>query len=273
MGVASLKSLWQLKDFLPKKRKTFLIAMCQVLLLWDLKKPDWLKVEHPDVGVECKQSHVVKCSIDHEKCFVDHRKNKPMWVSMQHTYVFGHMTKILNIKAYCMGILTHNWVKHHAGNRETTRDWYLQGIVSMNGLVATGLIRMKQTTNHKVNHRLNLMINLTWNEMVLICAWPLLTNTMGIKTTDFVLLPTNSGNGMQMFSLEGGKIWLTTTLEKRSKLNSYSTACLLRVGTRGLEKLMISWQQVYSNSSRRYQVKVTCTPPLYFVVGWGGFRV
>ena len=51
--------------------------------------------------------------------------------------------------------------------------------------------------------------------MVLIGAWPLLTNSMGIETTDFVLLLTNSGNRMQMFSPEGGKIWLTATLEKR----------------------------------------------------------
>ena len=109
--------------------------------------------------------------------------------------------------------------------------------------------------------------------MVLIGAWPLLTNTMGIKTTDSISLLMNSGNRMQMFSLEGGKIWLTTTLEKRSKSNSYLIACLLRVGTRGLQKLMISWQQVYLNSSQRYQVEVTCTPPLCFRVGWGGFRV
>ena len=77
--------------------------------------------------------------------------------------------------------------------------------------------------------------------MVLIGAWSLLTNTMGIETTDFVSLLMNSGNGIQMFLLEGGKIWLTTTLGKRLKSNSYSTACLLRVKTRGLQKLMISW--------------------------------
>ena len=85
--------------------------------------------------------------------------------------------------------------------------------------------------------------------MVLIGAWPLLTNNMGIKTTDFILLLINSGGGMQMFLTEGGKIWLTTTLKKRLKSNSYSTACLLRVGTRGQQKLVISWWQVYWNSS------------------------
>ena len=103
--------------------------------------------------------------------------------------------------------------------------------------------------------------------------WPSLISTMGIKTTDFISLLTNSGNGMWMFSPEEGKIWLTATLEKRVKSNSYLTACLLRVGTRGPETLMISWQQVYSNLSQRYQVKATCTPPLCFMVGWGGFRV
>ena len=82
--------------------------MCQVLMWWNLKKPDWLKEKCPDVGVECKQDHVAKCSIDCEKCFVNHHKNKPTWVSVQHTCIFGHMTKIPNIKAYCMGILTHN---------------------------------------------------------------------------------------------------------------------------------------------------------------------
>ena len=136
-----------------------------------------------------------------------------------------------------------------------------------------GLVRMKPTTKHKTNHRSNLMINLTLNKMVLLGAWPSLTSTMGIKTTDFVLLLTNSGNGMQMFSPEGGKIWLTTTLEKRLKSSSYLTACSVRVGTRGLEMLMISWKQVHLKSSQRYQVKVTCTAPLCFVVGWGRFRV
>ena len=40
--------------------------------------------------------------------------------------------------------------------------------------------------------------------MVLIGVWPLSTNTMGIKTTDFILLVENSGDGMQMLSLEEG---------------------------------------------------------------------
>ena len=40
--------------------------------------------------------------------------------------------------------------------------------------------------------------------MVLVGVWPLSTNTMGIKTTDFILLVENSGDGMQMLSPEGG---------------------------------------------------------------------
>ena len=34
-------------------------------------------------------------------------------------------------------------------------------------------------------------------------VWHLLTNTMGIKTTNFALLVKNSGDEMQMLSLEG----------------------------------------------------------------------
>ena len=40
--------------------------------------------------------------------------------------------------------------------------------------------------------------------MVLIGVWPLSTNTMGIKTIDFVLLVENSGDRMEMLSPEGG---------------------------------------------------------------------
>ena len=43
-----------------------------------------------------------------------------MWVSVLHACIFGHVTKIPSIKAYSMGILTHNEVKHHEGNRETS---------------------------------------------------------------------------------------------------------------------------------------------------------
>ena len=109
--------------------------------------------------------------------------------------------------------------------------------------------------------------------MVLIGVWPLSTNTMGIETTDFILLVVNSGNGMQILSLEREKTWLTASLEKRSKSNSYSIACLLKARTRGQQKLMISWLQVFLNSSPRYQVEVTCTPPLCLEIGWVGFKL
>ena len=109
--------------------------------------------------------------------------------------------------------------------------------------------------------------------MVLIGVWLLLTNTMGIKTTDFVLLVVNSGNGMQTLSLEGGKTWLTATLKKRSKSNSYLIACLPKARTRGQQKPMISWLQVFLNSSPRYQVEVTCTPPMCLEIGWFGFKL
>ena len=37
-----------------------------------LVKSDWLKVKCLDVEIKCKQSYVVKCSVDHHKCLVDH---------------------------------------------------------------------------------------------------------------------------------------------------------------------------------------------------------
>ena len=39
--------------------------------------------------------------------------------------------------------------------------------------------------------------------MVLIGVWHLLTNTMGIETTDFTLLVKNARDEMQMLSLDG----------------------------------------------------------------------
>ena len=77
---------------------------------------------------------------------------------------------------------------------------------------------------------------------------------------------------MQMLLPERGRIWLTTTLRKRLKSNLYSIVFLLRVGSRDLQKPMISWQPVFSNSSQRYQVKVTCTPCVHFKPGWDGSR-
>ena len=109
--------------------------------------------------------------------------------------------------------------------------------------------------------------------MVLIGVWLLLTNTIGIETTDFALLVMNSRSRMKMLLLEEEKIWLTTTLGKRSKSNSYSIACLLKARTRGIQNLMISWLPVYWSSSQRYHVEVICTPPPCLVIGWVGFRV
>ena len=34
-------------------------------------KSDWLKVKCLDVEMKCKQSHAVKCSVNHQKCLVD----------------------------------------------------------------------------------------------------------------------------------------------------------------------------------------------------------
>ena len=42
--------------------------------------------------------------------------------------------------------------------------------------------------------------------MVLIGVWPLLTNTMGIDTTDFILLVKNSRDEMLMLSLGGNDL-------------------------------------------------------------------
>ena len=35
-------------------------------------KSDWLKAKCPDVEIKCKQSHAVKCSVDHQECSVNH---------------------------------------------------------------------------------------------------------------------------------------------------------------------------------------------------------
>ena len=34
-------------------------------------KSDWLKMKYPDVGMKCKQGHVVKCSVNCQKCLVN----------------------------------------------------------------------------------------------------------------------------------------------------------------------------------------------------------
>ena len=50
--------------------------------------------------------------------------------------------------------------------------------------------------------------------MVLIGVWHLSTNTMGIETTDFTLLVKNSGDKMQMLSLEGHNLINNYTREE-----------------------------------------------------------
>ena len=54
----------QLMDFLLKKMEglpdSHVLSTC-------FMRSDWLKMKYPDVGMKCKQSHVVKCSIDHQK--------------------------------------------------------------------------------------------------------------------------------------------------------------------------------------------------------------
>ena len=107
--------------------------------------------------------------------------------------------------------------------------------------------------------------------MVLIGVWLLSTNTMGIKTTDFILLVVNSGNGMQISG--GRKDLVDSYTQEEIEVNSYLIACLLKARTRGQQKPTISWLRVFSNSSPRYQVEVTCTPPLCLEIGWVGFRL
>ena len=54
----------------------FLLKMVDLhdshVLSTHLVKSDWLQMKYPDVGVKYKQSHVMKCSVDHQKCLVDH---------------------------------------------------------------------------------------------------------------------------------------------------------------------------------------------------------
>ena len=39
-------------------------------------KSDWLKMKYPDVGMKCKQGHAVNCSVDHQKCLVNHHSKQ-----------------------------------------------------------------------------------------------------------------------------------------------------------------------------------------------------
>ena len=51
-------------------------------------KSDWLKMKCPDVGMECKQSHAVKCSINHQKCLVNHHSKQ--------THISTHLAHMHN---------------------------------------------------------------------------------------------------------------------------------------------------------------------------------
>ena len=54
-------------------------------------KSDWLKMKYPDVRMKCKQGHVVKCSVDHQKCLVDHHsKQTHMGTCTAHMHVWSH---------------------------------------------------------------------------------------------------------------------------------------------------------------------------------------
>ena len=54
-------------------------------------KSDWLKMKYPDVGMKCKQSHVVKCSINHQKCLVDHHpKQTHVGTHAAHMSIWSH---------------------------------------------------------------------------------------------------------------------------------------------------------------------------------------
>ena len=39
-------------------------------------KPDWLKMKYWIVGMKRKQGHVVKCSVDCQKCLVHHHSKQ-----------------------------------------------------------------------------------------------------------------------------------------------------------------------------------------------------
>ena len=84
-------------------------------------------------------------------------------------------------------------------------------------------------------------------------------NTMGIETIKFTLPLKNFKNETMMLSLEGGMTWSIPMLEKRSKWNSSSTACMLRVKFRRCQKPTTSWPPVFLPSFLGYQVKVMIT--------------
>ena len=69
-------------DFLLKKMED--LPDCHVLSTCFVRS-DWLEMKYLDVGMKCKQSHVVKCSVDHQKCLVDcHSKQTHMGTHTVH---------------------------------------------------------------------------------------------------------------------------------------------------------------------------------------------
>ena len=72
--------------------------------------------------MECKQSHAVKCPVNHQKYLVDHHSKQ--------THMGTHLACMHNwscdlntlYKSDGNGGLTHNCVDHHAGSTETTKD-------------------------------------------------------------------------------------------------------------------------------------------------------
>ena len=85
------------------------------------------------------------------------------------------------------------------------------------------------------------------------------TNTMGIKTIEFTSPVKNIQNEMKMLSPEGGMTWSTVTPERRSKLNSYLTAYMLKIKTKGPQMSTTLWQSAFSSSSLGYLVEVKST--------------
>ena len=71
-------------------------------------KSDWLKMKYPDVGTKCKQGHVVKCSVNHQKFLVDHHsKQTHIGTYTAHMHIWSHDQNTC-IKAHSIGNLTHN---------------------------------------------------------------------------------------------------------------------------------------------------------------------
>ena len=54
-------------------------------------KSDRLKMKYLDVGVKYKQSHVVKCPVDHKKCLNDHHlKQTHVGTHMVNMHIWSH---------------------------------------------------------------------------------------------------------------------------------------------------------------------------------------